>query len=140
MLFRQDQIGVIPELVMRLLEIRKASSDVVENANLKLILASIYGILGFRSSPFYNLQCASSVCALGRMACDVARASIITLSQNLKIDHDIICRNTDSVSFQLRSKDKPKKVYAKFVKHWGRLNEMIQQKMGSQLFDFKFES
>ena len=74
------------------------------------------------------------------MACDVARASIITLSQNLKIDHDIICRNTDSVSFQLRSKDKPKKVYAKFVKHWGRLNEMIQQKMGSQLFDFKFES
>lgn len=80
---------------MRLLELRKVTVDPVENGNLKLILASIYGILGFKSSPFYNLYCATSICALGRKACDIAREEIHGLTQFNKI----ICRNTDSVSF-----------------------------------------
>ena len=44
--FDNKSIGVIPNIVLRLLTKRRTTKDQIEKATLKIILASIYGILG----------------------------------------------------------------------------------------------
>ena len=39
---------------------------------MKTILASIYGFVGMKMSPFYEPLCMKVVCSQGRKACDTA--------------------------------------------------------------------
>ena len=90
---------MLKQRVGPLLELRKSESDAIKRKVYKDILVSIYGTLGFKLSPFYNLDCARSITALGRKACCTAES----LLRGKIIPHvtDILCANTDSVTFSL---------------------------------------
>lgn len=99
--FDKDTVGIIPNIVMKFLNKRKSTIDEIEKGTLKIILSSIYGILGQKISPFYDYRCASSVCAFARFACDVARQSILDTKECYC--KQITVRNTDSVSYLLKT-------------------------------------
>ena len=43
---------------------------------IKTLLASIYGFVGMKLSPFYEPLCMKTICSVGRRACDVAQDTL----------------------------------------------------------------
>ncbi len=85
------------------------------------------------NSPFYNKVCAKAITAIGRKACITAKNSIE--SGILQADCQILCANTDSVTFRIQ----PDK-FSLLEARWEALNKDIQLNMGSDVFRFELET
>jgi DNA polymerase elongation subunit (family B) len=65
-------VGILKSILLPLFEQRKNEADPLKKQAIKLIMVSIYGIVGSPYSPFYNVMCARAITSLGRKACETA--------------------------------------------------------------------
>lgn len=99
----------------------------------------MYGCIGCEQSPFYNIQCARAITAYGRLACITAQ-TLIT-EGHLAFASQVLCCNTDSVTFLVdQTKIQALKSEPARAAAWEQLNEQIRSRLGSALYNFKFET
>ena len=99
MVYFSQEPSILKQIVEPLFIQRKMEKDPIRRQSIKMILVSIYGIMGSIHSPLYSIGCARAVTALGRKACLLARQIV----QDSAICSRIVCANTDSISFILKS-------------------------------------
>lgn len=90
-----ERLGIFPALCKNLLEKRRQcqKSDPTFKS-LKLLLASIYGLIGTPRSAYYVEKCKRAVCSMGRVICDIA---MHTLNRSNTLGpNQVVARFTDS--------------------------------------------
>ena len=99
-----EHIGVIPQLVKELYELRKKLKNIVNTSNdqqqkmiadkrqyaIKIILNSIYGAMGFEKFRLYKPECADSITYFGRKALLFANEYFSHFGNILYMDTDSI--------------------------------------------------
>jgi DNA polymerase-2 len=92
--FRRDEPGILPELVARLAAERaraKAAGDAVASQAIKILMNSLFGVLGSPASRLFSPAVANAITTAGQHVIRLAAAAVDTLG------HRVIYGDTDSL-------------------------------------------
>ena len=92
--FRADEVGILPELVARLWEERlaaRAAGDDIGAQALKILMNSMFGVLGSPASRLFSPAVANAITAAGRHVIELAAESVA------RRGYTVIYGDTDSV-------------------------------------------
>lgn len=107
-------------------------TDPIKKAAIKLMIVTVYGVLGSKHSPLNNVGCATAITALGRKACMTAQQLIS--EGKLGVAATVVCANTDSVTFSVNLKD-----VVTVCNNWSTLTGAIREALGSGIYRFELE-
>ncbi|HYV56349.1 MAG TPA: DNA polymerase II [Candidatus Nitrosopolaris sp.] len=100
--FRRDEAGILPELVARLAVERaraRAAGDVVGAQAIKILMNSLFGVLGSPASRLFSPAVANAITTAGQYVIRAAAAAVETLG------HQVIYGDTDSLFVDLGEPD-----------------------------------
>jgi DNA polymerase-2 len=83
--------GILPEIILRLLKRRSEATIYEEQYAIKIIMNSLFGVLGNPNCRFYNSKIANAITSFGRYFLEE------TTSQVRKMGYDVIYGDTDSL-------------------------------------------
>src|SRR5262249_35593616 len=92
--FRRDEEGILPALVARLWEERseaKARGDAIGSQAVKILMNSLFGVLGSPASRLFSPAVANAITAAGRWVIERAAANVTSRG------YTVIYGDTDSV-------------------------------------------
>jgi len=88
--FKEDP-GILPGIILELLERRKKADIYEEQYAIKIIMNSLFGVLGNPMCRFYNAKIANAITAFGRYFLEETTGKVETMG------YDVIYGDTDSL-------------------------------------------
>jgi DNA polymerase-2 len=103
--FFREEPGILPEIILKLLEKRKNADIYEEQYAIKIIMNSLFGVLGNPMCRFYNVKIANAITSFGRYFLEETTEKVEAMG------YDVIYGDTDSlfVVARLASQDEAHK-------------------------------